>query len=72
MPVSPLFATQTPTNSAVPISNGSGSANASLDEWVSNGSGGSGNCWIPLVTGAEPVELVSDGAGHLVMVPYTP
>lgn len=27
---------------------------------------------IPLVTGAEPLELVSDGAGHLILIPYTP
>ncbi len=26
--------------------------------------------WIPLVTGAEPAVLVSDGAGHLVLVAY--
>ncbi len=72
MPVSPLFATPVPTNSAVPISDGSGSPNASLDAWVSNGSGGSGVSWIPLVTGAEPVELVSDGAGQLILIPFTP
>lgn len=28
--------------------------------------------WIPLVTGAEPVQLVSDGAGQLVLVGWTP
>lgn len=73
MPLSPLFATSVPTNAAVPISDGSGSPNASLDDWVSDGSGGSGGvCYVPLVTGAEPVELVSDGAGQLILIPYTP
>lgn len=72
MPISPLFATPTPTNAAVPISNGSGDAGASLDDWVSDGSGGSGSCWVPLVTGAEPPEFVTDGAGNLIMVPFTP
>jgi hypothetical protein len=37
--LSSLFATPTPTNAAVPISNGTGSAGASLDDWVTNGSG---------------------------------
>lgn len=40
MPLSSLFATQTPTLSAVPISDGSGSPGESLNAWVSNGSGG--------------------------------
>jgi len=31
-------------------------------------SGGSGGSWIPLVNGAEPPVLVSDGAGHLILV----
>lgn len=38
--ISPLFATPIPTNAAVPISDGSGSPDASLDAWVSSGSGG--------------------------------
>lgn len=28
--------------------------------------------WIPLVTGDEPPVLVSDGAGHLILVAWTP
>ena len=72
MPISPLFATQTPTLAAVPISDGSGSPGASLDEWVSDGSGGSGGSWVPMTTGAEPVELLSNGAGELVLVSYIP
>lgn len=32
---------------------------------LSGGSGG-GGCGIPLVTGAEPVQLVSNGAGQLI------
>jgi len=28
--------------------------------------------WMPLVTGAEPPVLVSDGAGHLIPVAYNP
>lgn len=36
--LSQLFATQTPTNSAVPISDGSGDPGSSLDDWVSDGS----------------------------------
>lgn len=34
--------------------------------------GGGGAGWIPLVTGAEPPVLVSDGAGNLVLVAYGP
>lgn len=33
---------------------------------------GGGGSYAPLVTGAEPPVLVSDGAGHLIMVAYTP
>jgi hypothetical protein len=40
--LSQLFASQTPANSALPISDGSGDPSASLDAWVSNGTGGSG------------------------------
>lgn len=40
MPISSLFATATPTNAALPISDGSGAPGFSLDAWVSNGSGG--------------------------------
>lgn len=66
---SPLFATQTPTPNAVPISDGSGTLNA----WVTDGSGGgSGDCYVPVTTGAEPVALVSDGAGSLILTLYTP
>jgi hypothetical protein len=32
--------------------------------------GGTGSGWAPLSTGAEPLVLVSDGAGQCVMVPY--
>jgi hypothetical protein len=35
-------------------------------------SGGSGEAYLPLVTGAEPPVLVSDGAGHLIAVAYAP
>lgn len=35
---------------------------------ASNGAGG--GSWIPLVNGAEPPVLVSDGAGHLILVAY--
>lgn len=62
---SPLFATATPTPNAIPISDGSGT----LDAWVTGGGGAS---YVPLTTGAEPVELVSDGAGSLILVPYSP
>jgi hypothetical protein len=34
--------------------------------------GGGGTAYIPLVTGAEPPQLVSDGAGALILVPYSP
>ncbi len=71
MPISPLKASSIPALETVPISDGSGDPGASLDAWVSDGSGG-GSCWIPLVTGAEPIEFVSDGAGQLVMIPFSP
>jgi hypothetical protein len=32
---------------------------------------GSGS-WIPMVTGAEPLEIMSDGAGNLLLILYTP
>ncbi len=70
MPLSPLFASQTPVNSGVPISDGSGDPGASLDAWVSDGSGGV--CVVPVTTGAEPVQLLSNGAGELVLVGYSP
>jgi hypothetical protein len=38
------------------------------DSWTIAGSGG--GSWIPLVDGAEPPSLVSDGAGHLILVAY--
>lgn len=66
---SPLFATATPTPNAIPIADGSGTLNL----WVGDGSGGfSGGSYAPVTTGAEPVELVSDGAGSLIMTPFTP
>lgn len=37
--------------------------------WHATG-GASGSGWAPLSTGAEPLVLVSDGAGQCVMVPY--
>ena len=39
--------------------------------WDTGGSG-SGTAWKPLTTGAEPMVLVSDGAGQPVMVAFTP
>lgn len=36
------------------------------------GGGGGGGTFIPLVTGAEPPVLVSDGAGQLILVPWSP
>jgi hypothetical protein len=33
---------------------------------------GTGGVWVPLVTGAEPPELVSDGAGSLIFVSWSP
>lgn len=35
-----------------------------------SGGGGGGSTWFPLVTGAEPPVLVSDGAGHLIAVAF--
>jgi hypothetical protein len=44
-------------------------SNASTwDSWTIAGSGG--GSWIPLVDGAEPPSLISDGAGHLILVAY--
>lgn len=33
---------------------------------------GFGGNWVPLVTGAEPPVLVSDGAGSLIFVSWSP
>lgn len=38
---------------------------------ASNGTGGGGS-FVPLVTGAEPPVLVSDGAGKLILVAWNP
>lgn len=38
---------------------------------AANGTGGSGG-WAPAVTGAEPPVLLSNGAGALIMVAYSP
>lgn len=35
-------------------------------------SGGSGGAYVPLTNGAEPPSLISNGAGMLVVVPYSP
>lgn len=66
--ISDTFATATPTPNAIPIADGSGT----LDAWVTDGSGGTGACYVPVTTGAEPVVLVSDGAGALILTLYTP
>lgn len=34
--------------------------------------GGGGVAWAPLATGAEPLEIVSDGNGAVVMVAFVP
>ncbi len=31
-----------------------------------------GGAWMPVTTGAEPIQLVSDGIGQCVMVPFDP
>lgn len=36
------------------------------------GKNGSGVSYVPVTTGAEPIELVSNGAGSLLLIPYTP
>jgi hypothetical protein len=40
--------------------------------WAVPPGGGGGGAWAPLTTGAEPIALVSDGAGACVMVAFTP
>lgn len=39
---------------------------------ANSGGAGSGGSWVPMVTGAEPLEFVSDGAGSPILVAYTP
>lgn len=39
---------------------------------VTAAANGTGASWFPLVTGAEPAVLVTDGAGVLIAVSYTP
>jgi hypothetical protein len=39
---------------------------------ATSASSGASGAYLPLVTGAEPPVLVSDGAGHLIAVGYTP
>lgn len=36
--------------------------------WVEAGGGGLQICYIPMVTGAEPIEIMSTGAGQLLLV----
>ena len=37
-----------------------------------NSSGGGSGSWLPLVDGSEPPVFITDGAGHLITVAYTP
>ncbi len=68
--LSNLFATPTPTNSALPISDGSGAAGASLDAWVSNGSGGSGDIQAMLDTiGSTHGDILFRGATQWEVLP---
>jgi len=46
-------------------------ANAYTDIAVA-GIGGTASTLIPLTTGAEPMEFISDGAGNPILVTYTP
>ena len=72
MPLSPLKASQIPALAVVPISDGSGLPGESLDAWVSDGSGGTGGDYVPVGDGAEPMSIMSNGAGEPLLVPYTP
>ncbi len=76
--LSSLFATPTPTNAAVPISDGSGAAGASLDAWVTSGSGGTGDIQAMLDTisnvhgsvlfrGASAWEALAPGAAGALL-----
>ena len=29
-------------------------------------------CYVPVSTGAEPLEIMSDGAGSVLLTPFTP
>jgi len=39
---------------------------------ASNGTGGGGATWLPIVSGSEPPVFITDGAGNLITVGYTP
>lgn len=41
------------------------------NERTVSSTGGSGNDHVPMSTGAEPLEIMSDGAGHVFLVGFT-
>lgn len=50
---------------------GLGQINALIDQAISE-TITTGPTWIPLVTGAQPAEFVTDDMGQLILVSYTP
>jgi hypothetical protein len=55
------------TSGATVSAGGSGVADVSI-----TGGGGGGGSWLPLVDGAEPPVFITDGAGVLIAVAFTP
>jgi hypothetical protein len=65
MPVSPLTATQTPTPNAVPIADGSGS----LNDWVTNGSGGDIQALLDTLSTTPGAVIARDIGGWVAVEP---
>lgn len=45
---------------------------ATTDTITFDGAGGGGGSYVPMSTGAEPLVIMSNGAGSVLLIPYTP
>lgn len=64
----PVTATQTPSG----IATWNRKVADAINSLIGSGGAVASASYVPLVTGAEPPVLVSDGAGGLIFVPWSP
>jgi hypothetical protein len=61
------------TGNGVSVSDdGLGNSTITINSSTSNSTSNASATWIPLVTGADPPVLVSDGDGHLIIIAFNP